>query len=142
MHTNITGDLSNCDLTFFRSWCLMCWTWLLKDNQSTMNQSINPTHFTNMNDVKTSIHFYSNAGCSINNKKGGFGLLDVWYNPQRIALFLSKPLNQSTKSHKRMIIKDGSSKYIYQLDWLSFSHIHEDYINWIYGLQTMQKSFW
>ena len=62
---------------------------VLLNNQSTLDQFVNPRYLTNIHTVKKPIMVYCNAGSTTTNQKGMLCNFSIWYNLQGIANILS-----------------------------------------------------
>ena len=74
-HQSIMGILSN--------------TWLLLDNQSSVDQFMNPKYLRDISTVEKSIYAYCNAGKPSTNQHGMFGGMKIWYKPAGTANVIS-----------------------------------------------------
>ena len=63
--------------------------WLLRGNQSTVDQIVNQRYLTIIYRIQQAITVYCDAGSLTTNQKGTFGKLSVWYNSNRITKMIS-----------------------------------------------------
>jgi len=65
-------------------------TWVLLDNQSTVDAFFNAAMLENIRDLDSSLDIHCNAAVATVNKIGNFpGYVVVWYHPGSIAIILS-----------------------------------------------------
>ena len=75
-------------------------SYVLLDNQSTVNQNANPNLLANIRKTKNPITVHCNNGSSYTNQEGDVGRMTVYHNPYGIANVLSL---KSTKAKHRVI---------------------------------------
>ena len=68
---------------------VLCNTWLLLDNQSMVDQFVNPTYLHDIKSVGKHIDVYCNAGKTSTNQQGMFRGIKVWCNLLGIADVIS-----------------------------------------------------
>jgi hypothetical protein len=85
-------------------------TWILLDNQSTVDAFTNKELLTNTREVSTTMNIRCNAGVSKTNLQGDSDYGTVWYNPHGIANILS--LTRVQEKHRVTYEFEGSGKFV------------------------------